>query len=290
VVTATVDFAFEIYDLPTADSDPHDLVIDESAGVVWFTQRGVDKIGRLTLATAQIDEFAMPVGSQPTGITLGSGGLLWLTFPGTNQIGRFDPSTEIVSTYNYPRANAGFTGIKQASNGLLWAVAPADNRLVSFNPSNEVFVNVVVGNFGSPPIPPHSMVLQGTTPWITVPSTGWLGRYSPGTLNLWYWYATASSPAGDGGSTALALRNTPEGNQEFWYLQPSSNRAGRMLINGQGQRVDHFLATLPTGESQATGIAVDTNGHAWVTATAANSIVEWRPPYTVKIYLPIISR
>ena len=286
VVTTTVDFAFAAYPLPTADSDPHDLVLDEAAGLIWLTQRGVDKIGRFNIATQQIDEFAMPTGSQPTGIALASNGLIWLTFPGTNQIASFNPTTETVSTFNYPRANGGFAGIKVSSNGLVWAVATTDNRLVSFNPSNQVFINVVVGNFGAPPIPPHSLVMQGITPWITVPSTGWIGRYSPGTLNLWFWYVTGAT---ENGPTALALRQI-NSDHEFWYLQPSSNRAGRMLISGQGQGLEHFLASLPTADSQPTGITVDGNGHAWVTATAANAIVEWRPPYTIKTFLPIISR
>lgn len=286
VVTTTVDFAFAIFDLPTTDSEPHDLVLDENAGVIWFTQRAADQIGRLEIGTGQIDEFPMPTGSLPTGITLASNGFIWVSLPGTNQIARFDPSNETASFFNPPRANAGFTDIEEASNGLIWVVASADNRLVSYNPSNGVFVNVVVGDFGSPPVAPYALVLQGNTPWITVPSKGWLGRYSPGTLNLWFWYTTASS---EGGATALAYRIVGD-SQEFWYIQPSSNRAGRMLINSQGRVQQHYLAGLPTSNSDPRGIAVDANGHAWVTATQANAIVEWRPTYVFQTHLPVVMR
>jgi streptogramin lyase len=274
VVTTTIDFEFTLYPVPTPNSEPHDLVFDAANGAVWFTQRAVDQIGRLDTTTSQIDEYPLPTGSQPNGIALAGNGLLWLSLPGTNQIASFNPANNTVSPVTYQTAGAQFTEIAVASNGIVWAVAPALNRLVTYNPTNGVFVNVFVGDFGSPTVPPHSIVMQGNTPWITVPTRGWIGRYSPGTLNLWFWYTTPPSASGP---TALAHRSLGT-SQEFWYVQPSNNRAGQMVIDSQGRLTSQAMIGLPTTNSQPQGIAVDTNGHAWIASTNANSIVQWWLP------------
>ena len=275
VVNSATDFEFTIYNAPTPNSDPHDLVLNTTNGVVWFTQPAVDQIGRLHMATGQIDEFSFPAGSTPTGIARAGNGLIWVTLPGTNKIASFDPTDATINEIAYDTVGAQFTDIAIASNGLVWAAAPGLNRLVSYNPTNETFVNIRVGEIGSPTsYTPHAMVMQGSTPWVSIPSQNWLGRYSPGTLKLWLWYPAYTST---GGPTALAHR-TVGTSQEFWFVQPSDNRAARMIVNSQGTITSQAILGLPTANSLPQGIAVDSNGHAWVAATNANTIVELGQP------------
>jgi streptogramin lyase len=275
VVTDSIDFEFTIYTIPTSNSDPHDLVLDTSNEAVWFTQRAADKIARLDMVTGQINEYSFPTGSNPTGIDRASDGLIWVTLPGTNKIASFNPVGNTINEVTYATAGAQFTDVAISSNGLVWAAAPGLNRLVAYNPSNGTLVDVRIGELGSSTTyTPHAMVMQGSTPWVSIPEKNWLGRYSPGTLKLWLWYATYPAASGP---TALAHRSVGT-SQEFWYVQPSANHAGRMVINNQGDVTSQSIFSLPTANSLPEGIAVASNGHAWVAATNANSIVEFGQP------------
>jgi virginiamycin B lyase len=55
---------------------------------MWFTEKGGNKIGRITTAGV-VTELAVPTaGSQPFGITLGLDGSLWFTEQNGNRIGK----------------------------------------------------------------------------------------------------------------------------------------------------------------------------------------------------------
>src|SRR5215212_4853193 len=72
------------------------------------------------LASAQtIVEFTVPgVGSQPTGITVGSDGNLWFTEFGSSQLGRITPAG-LVEEFVLP-AGRGPDSIVSGPDGALW--------------------------------------------------------------------------------------------------------------------------------------------------------------------------
>src|SRR5262245_5742761 len=60
------------------------------SGDLWFTETGVNKIGRITTA-GLVTEFTLATPlSSPTGIVLGPDGALWFTEFGADKIGRID--------------------------------------------------------------------------------------------------------------------------------------------------------------------------------------------------------
>ena len=70
-----------------------------------------NKIGKLDVATGQINEYAVPTpNSQPWDVAIGDDGSIWFTEQAADKIGRLDPNTgEIIE---YPLSEgAGPTGI-----------------------------------------------------------------------------------------------------------------------------------------------------------------------------------
>jgi hypothetical protein len=63
-------------------------------GNLWFTEPGINGIGRITLAGV-VTEFSAGIsaGASPSGITAGPDGALWFTEPGVNSIGRITPGS-----------------------------------------------------------------------------------------------------------------------------------------------------------------------------------------------------
>jgi streptogramin lyase len=285
VVTTTVDYEFNSYDLPTANSEPHNLVLDAGNGVIWFTQLAANQIGRFDLATHQIDQFPIPTAnSAPTGIDLDSNGIVWVALRNTNKVARLNPATGHIDEFPYPTAGAQFADLSVSSSNIVWITAPGLNRLVSYDPGTGTFTNVPVTDFGLDPFPPQAIAMQANRPWISAPTQGWLGRYSPGTLTFFLWYPTPQSTSGP---TDIHYRNVGT-NSEVWYVQPSANRIGRILVDNQDNMIDNIIAGLPTANGQPQGVTVDSNGHAWVTAPGSNTIVEWRPPYVDYVFLPLV--
>jgi virginiamycin B lyase len=287
VVTTTVDFEFAIYPLPTAASEPHGLVLDSGNGVIWFTQLAANRIGRFDLATQQIDEFPLPSpGGGPTGIDLDSNGMVWVALRDGNKVARLNPATEIIDEFPYTTDGAQFADLAVASNNLVWLTSPPLNRLVTYNPQNGSFVNVPVTDFGLDPFPPQDIVMQGDRPWTSAPTQNLLGRYSPSTQTFFLWYPTPESTSGPLG---IDYRGVGP-NSEVWYVQPSANRIGRILIDNQDNMIGSIAAGLPTANGQPQGITADSNGHAWITAPGSNTIAEWRPPYVDYTFLPLVQR
>jgi virginiamycin B lyase len=287
VVTTTVDYEFSVYTLPTANSEPHNLVLDAGNGAIWFTQLAGNRIGRFDLATHQFDQFAIPTAnSAPTGIDLDSNGMVWVALRDGNKVARFNPATQDIDEFTYGTVGAQFAELGVSGTNIVWLTAPGLNRLVAYNPGTDTFTNVPVTDFGLDPFPPQAIAMQANRPWISAPTQGWLGRYSPGTLTFFLWYPTPESASGP---TGIDYRGVGP-NNEVWYVQPSANRIGRILVDDQDNMISGIIAGLPTANGQPYDIVTDDNGHAWITAPGSNVIAEWHPPYVTYTYLPLIQR
>jgi streptogramin lyase len=49
------DISIKEWDVPTPNSDPHDIVVDGN-GLVWYTAIGANKIGPYSASTSQVTE------------------------------------------------------------------------------------------------------------------------------------------------------------------------------------------------------------------------------------------
>lgn len=88
-------------------------------GALWFTESGVNRIGRVT-TSGKVVEYDVPTpDSTPVYITTGSDGALWFTENSGNKIGRVTTAGAFLE-YAVPTTKSGPNGITTGSDGALW--------------------------------------------------------------------------------------------------------------------------------------------------------------------------
>jgi virginiamycin B lyase len=289
VVTSTQDYEFSFHSVPTANSEPFDLAYDDSDGIIWFTERAGNKIGRLEIATGNITEFLISstVAVTPTGIAVAPNGDVWFTENGGNKIGRFDPGSSLFEEFPYPASKGHPEDVAVETNDSIWFTAPDENLVVNLKPSSNTFKYVLVTQYLVAPFPPGDIVIDSARlPWVTAPSKDWIGPFFEGTLAIWRWHAI---PTTGGRPTGIAHSNMG-GTNYIWFVETDSGRVGHMAFDSRQNALYIWDQPTPSADSQPRGIAVDANGHAWITESGGNMIAEWRPPYFFSSYLPAIQR
>jgi virginiamycin B lyase len=285
VVTSTVDYHFTRYTVPTANSEPYDLAYANNT--IWFTQKAGNKIGRLNTLNGVITEYVIPTAnSAPTGIDVAPNGMVWFAQRNGNKFGRLDPGSGAIEEFTYDGANAQFEQLVVQSDNIVWASAPNLDLLVSweFVGDEEVFFSVGTGS-GSQP---YGITMGGSAPWITARGSNLVGRYMPGTLTLWRWYAPATANSGLAG---LAYRSGAGANRT-WFAQQNVNKVALLVTESTGRTLLTWEQPLPTAYSQPHGVVVDAAGDVWITAVGSHRIVQWQAPYVdlKQVYLPVVLR
>lgn len=311
----TEPMRFTEYALPAAGSEPYDLALAD--GVVWFTQRLGNRIGRLDVASGDIEEFPVPTAnSEPTGIAVASNGDVWFAQRKGNRLARLSQATGRIEEYLYTTPNAQFETValheRSTSSGPVvevWVTAPSLNQVVQLSlslgaggpqPPPEggmgewaVWLPVVSSMpprfqmvATSSPLElfrrPSGMVVDDTgVPWVTVSDSNAILRYSPGTLSYWRPYRL---PTPDSAPTQLAYRKNGA-NGEFWFVETASRKVGQLLVLPNAEPMRLLEYPLPAEMGAPWGVAVDTAGHVWV---AGEAIAELRPPYVEFSYLPVV--
>ena len=114
------------FPIPTVNSAPNRIASGPD-GNLWFTERGGNKIGRITPAGV-ITEFPIPTaGSFPVGITFGPDGNLWFTEWLGNKIGRIT-TTGTITEFPIPTAGSEPTDIASGPDGTSGLRRPTVTR------------------------------------------------------------------------------------------------------------------------------------------------------------------
>ncbi|NWK94412.1 hypothetical protein DM806_01655 [Sphingobium lactosutens] len=136
---ATIDvFTRQIkeYTIPTPAALPQGVTTDRD-GMIWFTETGAQKFGKLDVNTGQIQEFSIlalraQIGLQlslgnplpfPGPIRQGSDGKIYFAqggFEAGNKIGQYDPLTGTYKEFIVPTAAAGICDINNSQDGAIW--------------------------------------------------------------------------------------------------------------------------------------------------------------------------
>jgi virginiamycin B lyase len=111
------DHNVERFTTRTANSQPGAIVAGPD-GALWFTEPGINAIGRITTAGV-ISEFAIPTGgSLPSSITVGPDGNIWFTESNAGQIGTITTGGSISE---FSIADGGQpVGIAAGPDGNIW--------------------------------------------------------------------------------------------------------------------------------------------------------------------------
>jgi streptogramin lyase len=222
---------------------------------IWFTEPGVNKVGRIDHNTTEIFEFSTGItpGAGPDAITAGPDGNAWFTETLGGHIGRVNSATGEITEFPVLAPPASATGIAAGPDGALWFTQPSLDRIVR-------------------------MTLDGTmTPFSLPAGRGPTGIAAGPDGALWFteWpgnrigrITTAGEvtefPALRSGAHPLAITTGPDGN--VWFTETGANRIGR--INGQG-RLTHYDAGISPGSGLA-DIGPGQDNAVWFVETAGN--------------------
>src|SRR5919108_5451007 len=103
-----VGITIKEWEIPTSNSTPHDIVVDERNGIVWFTEINANKIGKFDPTTEQFQEFDVPTpSSRPHGLVVDENGNIWFTEMAGSKIGKLDAETGQIDEFPTPTPNSG---------------------------------------------------------------------------------------------------------------------------------------------------------------------------------------
>jgi streptogramin lyase len=261
--------------------------------------------GPVAHVTAQaINEFVLPSGGGPYGITAGPDGNVWFTIPDSPQdfngsIGRITPGgvvTEFSQLYPQPRfivtgpdGNLWFTQDDGRDNGVagIGRITP-DGVVTQFSqPNCRSLGDIAVGSDGNLWFTWNSLnapFLAGITrmtvsPRVTeFPLPGRSGGIAAGSDGaIWFTErdldrigritttGAVSEFALPAGSAPTGIVAGPDGN--LWFTETSGNKIGRITTTGT---VKEF--PIPTAGSRPTHITSGPDGNLWFTEEAGDRI------------------
>jgi YVTN family beta-propeller protein len=110
---------------------------------VWVANFGDDTVSRIDIATAQVEGDPIPVGDGPRGVTEGLGGV-WVSNTKEGSVSRIDPrSGEVVATVTVGKEPKELV----AAHGFVWVVNSGSNTVSRIDPATNKLVgaNLPVG-------------------------------------------------------------------------------------------------------------------------------------------------
>lgn len=305
-------FAFT---LPSRDAVPQDIIAIPGAGYqdVWFTEPGIDRIGRLTYTSTQLytfREYTLTAGSHPLNL-VASGGTIWFTQAGRNRIGRLDPTSGLVDEFEAPTANSLPADLDVAPDGSIWFTEMAAGKIARLVVSGSAYTITEYVSLSNGQ--PYGIVAVGSSVYFAqtaadcvtqfTPPDGWVhikgfvagvpdepyklvqdaagqvwGTERAGNQISQFDYGTLPVIARYSLSPANSMPSglAADANHHLWFTQWRAGQIGR-LVRGGTPRKDYY--PLPQPDLAPTGIAADSAGKIWVLAS--------RPH---RIYLPLTLR
>jgi streptogramin lyase len=222
-----------------------------------------------------IQEFAVPAGSYPGGITTGPDGNLWFTAEGTGDIGRMTPQGavtifEVSDPSPVPPTDqvnfvAPVDQITPGADGALWFTLPFYDQVGRITTGGGV-QRFDIGGPGGGERPEAITPGPDGNLWFTAPGINHIGRIVPGSSPGIQTFAGASPGASDIASADGAL----------WFTESFASSIGRMTTGGA---VTHHFAVTPG--SEPSGITAGPGGGVWFTESATNQIGQITPSGTI---------
>jgi virginiamycin B lyase len=143
--------------------------LQPAAGVVWFSERSTDKVGRIG-PNGSIREYQLP-GAGIQGIVLPGNGFVYIAEQFSGDIARLDPTTGQVKTYTVPDGGDPL-GMAMGADGAIWFIERAAARVGRMTLDGQFSAwNLAPGAF------PNRLILgQDGAIWFTELFAGKIGR------------------------------------------------------------------------------------------------------------------
>lgn len=297
--------AFTLLSVPTPSAGLAGITAGPD-GSVWFAEQTTGNIGRVAPG-GSISEIALGASSRPTGLAIGPDANVWVTLQGTNSVAKVvTTGSPTTASHAIPTDAAQPVGIASAA-GALWFTESAVDKIGRVGLDGTV--TEPVADVGDTPTAIVAAPDGGL--WATVtdaivridPISGTKTETRPfdagsapsdlavgGDGNLWVTLAGADriarvNPAAGGATTMFPLpagtapRSIVAGpDRALWFTESAPGRVGR--ITTDGARIDAFAAPASAG---ALGEITASGGDLWITAPAANQLVQLDPSQLVTV-------
>ena len=117
---------------PPTKGKPQRLEV-ASDGIVWFTERRGNKIGRFDPKTETFTEFPLPgPEASPYAIGIDRNRMVWYSSHEQDTLGRLDPKTGEVIEYPYPHSEISMREFYLDSKGRMWYASSVNNKIGYF--------------------------------------------------------------------------------------------------------------------------------------------------------------
>jgi virginiamycin B lyase len=171
------------FDVPTANSRPHDPAVAPD-GSLWYTGQRANKLGRLDPNTGQFKEYPLKTpDSGPHGLVADRDGNIWFTAISKGYIGKLNPETGDISEYRAPagRDIDPHTPVFD-HQGILWFTNQESNVIGRLDPhTGEMKLKEVP----TPHAIPYGIVVNSKgVPYFCEFGTNKLASIDPATLNI----------------------------------------------------------------------------------------------------------
>jgi streptogramin lyase len=263
-------FAFT-FTVPTANANPWDVVVVSDAGhqEVWFTESGVDRIGRLTYTDTTdyvFREYTLTVGSRPLNL-VADRGFIWFTAAEGDYIGRLDPTTGQVDEFAVTAGSYPADLDVVPGDGSIWFTEMAADQvghlIVSPTGGYDV-VEYASPATGAGPGRPYGIVVSGHSVFFAHPRaiTDCVTRFTPPASWLDIVGFTSGIP-----DEPYELAVSSFG--QVWGTERAGNRISSFEVGTLPVVGPHDLT--PPG-SMPTGLVADASNHLWFTQWRSGQI------------------
>jgi virginiamycin B lyase len=236
-------------------------------GAVWFTERTIGKIGRISMS-GMISEFALSnSAAHPGVITAGPDGALWFTEILANKIGRITTDGTITE-FPIPTASSSPQGITAGPDGALWFTEAAGKI-------GRITTAGALSEFTLPAGHDATSIANGPDGalWFVEWGANKIGRITTAGSITEFNIPTANAAAG-------SITTGPDG--ALWFVEYDANKIGRITTAGV---ITEY--SIPTAGGNPIGITAGPDGALWFTEsntvkigriTTAGSFAEFTLP------------
>jgi virginiamycin B lyase len=244
-----------------------------SAGGVYFSMRGADKIVRFDAATRQFKEWALPAGAKPHGVAVAGDGRIFYAGFGDGTIGELDPGTGVVRQHRLTSVDSRPYSIALDRQGNVWVTARAGWIAMLDRLTGRITESRMDGE-------PYGLAFdRNGVLWVTCIGSDKLRSYNPKT----------------GGTTELAFepgakprRLSIAADGKIWL---SLYGAGRLVAVDAATNKVVKQYTMPGGPNAGPySVSVGPDGRVWVTEFQTDSIAILDPSTGVFRVIPLAGR
>jgi virginiamycin B lyase len=244
-----------------------------SAGGVYFSMTGTDRIVRFDAASRQFREWALPAGAKPHAVTVAGDGMIFYAGFGHGTIGELDPRTGSVRQHRLTQADSRPYSITLDQQGNVWVTARAGWIAMLDRATGRVTESRMDGE-------PYGLAFdrKGVL-WVTCIGADKLRSFNPKT-------GATTELAFEPGSKPRRLSIGADG--RIWVTLYGAGRLA--AVDGATNKVLK-LYPMPGGPNSGPySVSVGPGGRVWVTEFQTDSIAVLDPATGVFKVVPLAAR